>query len=134
MSRLVIVACVVFAAITPGAEAFRGEQVYAIGNCTKAEVRPSKIVFACADGNAYAKGIRYKSYGGLVAVAQATAYRNTCEPDCARGHFISARATIRLFAIKRCGGRFFYTQAHVSTEPRITWQVGSPRKCGRTLA
>jgi hypothetical protein len=133
MWRLVIAICLLFAATVPVAYAFKGQQVYAIGNCNKPEVRPSKIVFACADGNAYAKGVRYRSYGGAVAVAQATAYRNTCEPDCAQGHFVSARATIRLFSIRRCGGRLFYTQARVSTEPRITWQVGTPRRCGRAL-
>jgi hypothetical protein len=132
-AHLAIVSLAILALIAPAAGAFRGQQVYTIGNCAKAEVRPSKIVFACADGNVYATGVRYSSYGGAVAVAKGTAYRNTCEPDCAQGHFVSARATIRLFAIKRCDRRFFYTKAGLSTEPRVTWPVGSPRKCGRAL-
>jgi hypothetical protein len=123
----------VVAAIVPGAEAFRGKQVYAIGNCNKPEVRPSKIIFACADANAYAKGVRYSSYGGAVAVARATAYRNRCEPNCAQGRFVSARATVRLLTIKRCNGQFFYTQARVSSEPGVIWELGSPRRCGRAL-
>jgi hypothetical protein len=131
--RLVIVVLGMLVAVVPAADAFRGQQVYAIGNCSKPEVRPSKIVFACADGNAYATGVRYSSYGGAVAIAKATAHRNRCEPDCARGRFTSAPATIRLFAIARCGGRLFYTKARLSTEPGVTWQVGSPKKCEHAL-
>jgi hypothetical protein len=131
--QLAIVSLAILALIVPAAGAFRGQQVYAIGNCSKAEVRPSKLVLACADGNVYATGVRYSSYGGAVAIAKATAYRNKCEPDCAHGRFVSSRATIRLFSIKRCGGRFFYTMARISTEPGVTWPVGSPRKCGRAL-
>jgi hypothetical protein len=129
----VLIGLLVFAAMAPTAGAFRGQQVYAIGNCKSSEVRPSKIIFTCADGNYYATGIRYRSYGGAVAVAQATLHRNTCEPNCAQGHFVSTRATVRLFAIKRCAGRYFYTSASASTTPRITWQVGYPKRCGRAL-
>src|SRR5262245_13132913 len=113
LTGLVVVALGIVAAIVPAAEAFRAQQVYAIGNCNKPEVRPSKVIFSCADGNAYATGIRYHSYGGPVALGQATMHRNTCEPNCAQGHFVSRRATVRLFAIKRCAGRYFYTKAHV---------------------
>jgi hypothetical protein len=132
-AQLAIVTVAMLALIVPAAGAFRGQQVYTIGNCAKAEVRPSKIVFACADGNVYAAGVRYSSYGGAVAVAKGTAYRNKCEPSCAQGHFVSVPATIRLFSIRLCDRRFFYTKARVSTEPGVTWQVGSPRKCGRAL-
>jgi hypothetical protein len=131
---LVIVALGSLAVSAPVAGAFRGQQVYAIGNCSKAEVRPSKITFSCADANFYATGIRYRSYGGAVAVAQATSHRNTCEPNCASGRFVSRPATVRLSAIKRCGGRFLYTKATVSTTPGTTWPLGNPTKCGRTLA
>jgi hypothetical protein len=124
----------ILAVAVPAAGAFRGQQVFAIGNCTKAEVRPTKIVFSCADGNFYATSVRYRSYGGAVAVAQATSHKNTCEPYCASGRFVTAKATVRLSAIKRCGGRFFYTKATVSTSPGTSWQLGSPKKCGRTLS
>ena len=124
----------ILAVAVPVAGAFRGQRVYAIGNCSKAEVRPAKIVFSCADANFYATGLRYRSYGGAAAVAQATSHRNTCEPNCASGHFVSRAATVRLSAIKRCGGRFYYTKATVSTSPGTSWPLGNPRKCGRTLA
>jgi hypothetical protein len=131
---LAMLALGILAVAVPAAGAFRGQQVYAIGNCTKAEVRPTKFVFSCADGNFYATSVRYRSYGGAVAIAQAVSHKNTCEPYCAAGHFVTGKATVRLSAIKRCEGRFFYTKATVSTTPGTSWPLGSPKKCGRTLA
>jgi hypothetical protein len=131
---LLVLGLGILALSVPAAGAFRGQQVYAIGNCSKAEVRPTKIVFACADANFYATSVRYRSYGGAVAVAQATSHRNTCEPNCASGRFVARSANVRLSAIKRCGGRFFYTKATVSTTPGMTWPLGAPKGCGRTLA
>jgi hypothetical protein len=130
----VVLTLSILAVAVPVAGAFRGQQVYAIGNCSKAEVRPTKVIFSCADANFYATGIRYRSYGGAVAVAQATSHRNTCEPNCASGRFQSRSATVRLSAIKRCGRRYFYTKATVSTTPGMSWPLGNPKRCGRTLA
>jgi hypothetical protein len=131
---LVTVALGSLAVAVPVAGAFRGRQVYVIGNCSKAEVRPSKLILACADANFYATVLRYRSYGGAVAVAQAVSHRNTCEPNCASGRFVSRAATVRLSAIKRCDGRFYYTMATVSGTPSTTWPLGNPKRCGRTLA
>ena len=97
-----------------------------------AHVRPSSVVIACADGNFYFKGIRWRSWGPHGATAAGTAVVNDCTPYCAAGHFHSYAATIRLSRLVTCkkGCREFST---------ISWRfpgkkpAGMPRSDTETL-
>jgi hypothetical protein len=128
---LALAVLLVAAAVLPAnlATAFHGKQVYVVGDCLHPKIRPTSIIFTCADMGSYARELRYLTYGGKVAVAHATWHHNECNPDCARGRFVSVRTTITLFAVAHCEGRFFYTKAHISALPRITWHT----HCGRVL-
>lgn len=80
--------------------------------CRGHQIRPRSITLACADGNLYATGIRYQSYGGRIARALATLHVNDCHPDCADGRFRTYGGTLRLERIVRCGdGRLYYSHA-----------------------
>ena len=121
------------ALLTPFASAFQGQQVYVLGDCLHAQIRPSEIVFACADANAYATNAHYLTYGGKVAVARVTWHENDCIPNCAQGHFVSTRATVTFYAVARCGRKFFYTETHISSKPGNPWAIGPTKHCGRVL-
>lgn len=91
------------------ASAFRGHHVYVANRgCVGHTVRPGRIVIACADGQVYATGIHYSSYGRRKARGQGTVWRNDCNPDCANGTVTSHPARIVLSRILRCGSRYFY--------------------------
>lgn len=47
-------------AVPTVALAFQGQTVYGVGDCLHAEVRPSKVIFTCADGNSYATDARLR--------------------------------------------------------------------------
>src|SRR5437879_3329660 len=62
--RLALAVLVVAAAVLPAslAAAFQGRPVYVVGDCLRAQVRPSKIIFTCADLGSYATGLHYLTY------------------------------------------------------------------------
>lgn len=74
-------------------------------------VRPSSVVIACADGNFFFKGIRWRTWGPGGASGSGTAVLNDCTPYCAAGHFHSYPATIALSHVVTCkkGRREFST-------------------------
>ena len=57
-------------------------------NCGKAQVEPSQFVLACADGNAYLKGLHWVSWR-TVAFGSGTEAVNDCTPTCVGGKFYS---------------------------------------------
>ena len=91
-----------------------------------AVVRPHSIVVACGDGNFALLRLRWTSWNGLHANAQATASQNDCKPYCAAGHFHSYPATVVLSRPRTCknGVRVFtqlawrFTAARPAGEPR----------------
>jgi hypothetical protein len=122
--RLAIVATVLLLAVPPLAAAFRSERVYVANEACKGHgYKPRRIVFACGDGNLYATGISYKSYGQKVATATATMHLNDCTPYCAAGHFHTYRGSIRLKDIVRChDGRLYYS--------RVRYRFSGPHGSG----
>ena len=62
--------------------------IIALPNCLgKPEVRPSSIIFSCADGYFRVENLKWTGWGEGFAAASGTAVLNDCEPYCARGHF-----------------------------------------------
>ena len=96
-----------------------------------AHVRPASVVIACADGNFYFKGIRWRSWGATGAAGSGTAVLNDCTPYCAAGHFHSYAATIRLSRPLTCKGRREFSA--ISWRFRGTKPRSMPRSDTETL-
>ena len=98
------------------AQAFPGKRVYVANDgCTGHAYRPSRVTLACGDGNLYATGISYRTYGQSVARASARIHLNDCIPNCATGRFHSYRGTLSLRDIVRCSDRrLYYSRARYS--------------------
>lgn len=104
--------------------AFAHARVYGRYLCAGPRVRPSQIVFTCADSNFGMQSIHWRSWGGRTARGRGVEYYNDCNPFCAAGQFHYRRATITLYRIGHCRGygrRRFYTRARV---PRVPYETG----------
>jgi hypothetical protein len=82
------------------------EKTYAPKDCHQPRVRPTRIVFACADFNAYINHLRWRHWGDRKAGGHGILHLNDCRPSCAEGHFHHWGAKIRLRkpGQTRCGG------------------------------
>jgi hypothetical protein len=54
-------------------------------NCGQSESEPTRILFACADGNAGIAGLSWSGWGRPVATASGSVWINRCTPNCAQG-------------------------------------------------
>jgi hypothetical protein len=98
-----LIVCAVAAFAFPGAAL--AARPAAVPDCLgKPTVRPTAIVFACADGNFGAKGLRWTGWGESFAAATGSAYANDCTPYCAAGKFHRYRAVIVASGLQRCPG------------------------------
>jgi len=98
-----------FARAPGGARSRAGTRVYiALAGCSGHAYEPARVVFACADGNVYATGLRYSSYDGREAKASGLIHTNECTPSCASGHFRTSAGTVRFYRVVRCADRRRY--------------------------
>jgi hypothetical protein len=97
-----VLVLLVVAGATAGA---RGERVFGIEDCGDPEVRPDRIVLACADFGLYVNKLDWKSWGGAKARATGVIHANTCDPSCAEGSYQSYPVNVRLFKVRNrpCG-------------------------------
>ena len=103
--------------------------VLASQKCGKGVERPTVVVFACGDFNSFAEHLRWWQWGGRVALGSGDFSSNDCKPDCARGHFHEARATVRLYSRRHCAGHkhLYYQRATVVVRGRRQAElVGCP--------
>ena len=118
--RLLIALAVLAAAGTAAAAA----PLPAFTGCAPpAQVRPTSIVVACADGNFYLGGLKWSHWTATDATAAGTAHENDCTPYCAAGRFHTYRVTVRLFRPERCkAGKLEFTRfsyRFVSAKPKV---------------
>lgn len=75
------------------------------------EVRPSTILLACGDGNAFLEHLTWSSWTATGASGVGVFTHNTCTPDCAHGQFVSLPpAPVRLSnPIETSAGKEFST-------------------------
>jgi len=78
---------------------------------------PKTWVLACADGNFWLSGLKWSDWGTAEAKASGTAHVNDCTPNCAAGHFHTARVTVTLSALRTCDGRRQYAKLEVEYAP-----------------
>jgi hypothetical protein len=75
---------------------------------------PKTWTLACADGNFWFTGLKWKDWGAPKATATGTAHANDCTPYCAAGHFHTHAAVVTLSGTLRCSGRRQYAKLVVS--------------------
>jgi hypothetical protein len=121
------------AAAQLGAASAKGSaaKVYIAANgCTGHAFKPPKVTFACADGNAYATGLRYASYGSQQAQASGTIVVNSCTPNCAAGHFRKQAGKVRFSNVVRCAdGRRYFSRARYQYGKRSASADIQPLSC-----
>lgn len=99
-----------------GVEALAARPVY-VSDCIHGRVRPSEVVFYCGDAGAYMLNIRWRRWGGSIAIGSGVYTEKTCVPDCATGGVRRRHATLWLGDVGRCpgqGSKRFYRRAKVS--------------------
>jgi hypothetical protein len=75
----------------------------ALPNCLgKPEVKPSNVVFSCADGYFRVDQLEWTGWGSTFAAAVGSGVVNDCEPDCARGHSHKYPMVILASGRQRC--------------------------------
>jgi hypothetical protein len=119
-----LLAAVVLAAgaFAAGAFAAGASGSGALPNCAgKLQVKPSEVVFTCADAGFSAERLTWLAWGGKTAVAVGKASVNDCTPTCVAGHFHSYRIVLIASGSQRCpGGRTAYatvTYAFIGPSP-----------------
>ena len=66
------------------------------------KVRPTDILFTCADGGFGVDRLSWVTWGGSRAVGLGSAYVNDCTPSCAAGHFHRFPAVVIATGLQRC--------------------------------
>jgi hypothetical protein len=83
--------------------------------CTKpGQVKPSKIILACGDGNTVAQKLHWQKWGTGTAQAKGTLHQNDCTPYCAEGKFHDYPAHFALSDTVHADGRTYYTEVTVT--------------------
>jgi hypothetical protein len=84
-------------------------------NCeNQAMVRPTTLVLACGDGNDGLEHMHWANWTSQVASGYGTEYQNTCEPNCAEGHYRDYPVVVALWgsaSVKGHPGERRYTEA-----------------------
>lgn len=91
-------------------------KVYARCGYRPPQVRPRKILLACADGSAWYRHLRWDSWGRSTATGHGILWANDCKPYCAKGTFHSYPLRLTLGHVWRTHGhRVFHRSAYVFT-------------------
>jgi hypothetical protein len=78
-----------------------------------AVVRPSSLIVTCADANMVLVGLHWSAWGAATTHATGTVQENTCEPNCAEGHFASYRASVSVSGLTHG----HYERIHITAPP-----------------
>ncbi|WP_280383499.1 hypothetical protein [Nocardia wallacei] len=81
-----------------GSPAPTGNAVPEVIDCSfnQPAVRPSKLILACADLGLRVEQIAWTSWGPGTAEGDGIQHLNTCDPNCAAGHFVTKPVRIVL--------------------------------------
>jgi hypothetical protein len=96
-----------------------GGRVFGIEDCNKPEVRPDRIVLACADFGLYINHLDWKSWGGQKSRATGVIHARTCDPICPGSPYRDFPVKVRYYKPRNrpCGGSgliHMYTRLHLS--------------------
>jgi len=120
---IIVVALAVLGAVLAALAGAATHKVYVERDIVSQELayRPHAIGLS-ADGTFAIIGIKYRSYGGLVATANARAYVRGCTPNCAQGKAYRPAATLRLSDQIQCRGVTIYS--------RLSYVLSGPLPAG----
>jgi len=127
MKRIALPLIVLVPLVAAAAASSAGPKTTLVGDCVHAQVKPSKVIFTCADGTFYATGLRWTHWGSRKAHATGTAHFNSCNPSCAQGHF--KRYAIQLTASHRracADGNRAYARVRYFFPHKSPFPAGSP--------
>jgi FlaG/FlaF family flagellin (archaellin) len=82
--------------------------VYFEGAGGDPQQRPSSLQLT-ADGTLFVAGVQWTSWGGSAATGSGNAEYHGCTPNCAQATPHTALVSIRLFGIRVCSGRQYYS-------------------------
>jgi hypothetical protein len=125
MKRAVRIAATVVAVSTvmPLGLASAQGRTYVSSNCTRFAIRPSSIVFTCADRGFYMTQGEWVRWHRYRAIGSALFHMNDCNPSCAGGTFHTMRGRIVLHHRERCPDsrrlRHVFTRATITLDGRL---------------
>jgi hypothetical protein len=82
----------------------RSNEVW-VTNCYGSQYKPKGIVFTCGDASGFLENLKWSSWTRTKAVATGVEEVNSCQPNCAAGHYASTHATVTLTDPRHCKGR-----------------------------
>jgi len=87
--------------------------ITALPNCIgEPQTRPKTVVFACADFGILAEHLTWSRWGEQFATAVGTLKTNTCDPNCAAGHYVYAPVIVLVAGRQLCpDGQIAYERA-----------------------
>lgn len=102
----------------PGTAGAASGVTYTSPDCVHLHVRPSRILFACGDGNYFASHLSWDSWRVMRAVGEGLFHQNDCRPNCADGTFHDRRGRIVLRRRIWCPG----LERHVFRHASVTYR------------
>jgi hypothetical protein len=112
------------ASALPAAHAATGASKPVLVQCTnRGSVKPRQFTITCADGNDFLSGLKWSSWAST-ASGKGTEWINTCNPNCAAGHFHKFGVKVYLWRVRprpHVRGQRYYTRmtlTYVSKIPR----------------
>ena len=89
-----------------------GRRTAITDDCLHVAVRPSSIVFACADGGFLVRHLAWSTWHRERARAQGVFHQNDCHPSCAEGHMHARAGVLRVHGRRWCPDIERYVFAH----------------------
>jgi hypothetical protein len=87
--------------------------VYFEGAAGGAVERPGSLQLT-ADGTLIVNSVQWASWGGPTAVGSGDAEYHGCTPNCAQAPVNTALVSIRLFGVRVCSGRSYYSGVNLT--------------------
>ena len=82
--------------------------VYFQGVAGPGRQRPTSLELT-GDGTLFVSGVQWTSWGGAQATGSGIAHYHGCTPNCAQAPAHDALVAVRMFGIRTCGGRAYYS-------------------------
>lgn len=77
---------------------------YVVADCFQLQVRPSSLVYSCADGGSGLEHMHWTTWSSKLASGYGAYYANDCIPNCADGHFHTYQALVVLWGTAQVKG------------------------------
>ena len=94
----------------------------------RGSVEPRAFTIACADGNDFLSGLKWTHWGNT-AGGKGTEWINTCNPNCASGHFQKFGTKVYLWRVKprpHVAGQRYFTRMELTYPGKVP--KGFPRQ------